>query len=1123
MDVGVWLRRLGLGRYEKAFRKNDINFTVLSELTDQDLKGLGISLGHRRELLKAIRSLVQSEVDRGQTKTERPEPPLSRPATQTEGERRQLTILFCDLVDSTALSVRLDLEDMREVLRAYQNACASIIVRFGGFPARYLGDGVLAYFGYPEAHEDDAERGVRAGLELVEAVPRLTTPAPMPLAARVGIATGKVVVGDLVGDELMEEEAVVGETPNLAARLQVVAQPGAVVIASTTRQLIGGLFELIDLGAQQLKGFAEPIYAWQVSGECRVEGRFEAQHGAELTPLIGRDEEYCLLQSRWHEALKVKGQVVLLSGEAGIGKSRIVESLRVQLADEGHLSFRYFCSPFHVNTALHPVLEQLEKAAGIGRDDSVKVQLDLLQGVISRGTVQVGEATYLLAQALGIPTGQRYPAPKMTPQRQKQRTIEILVEQLEGLAARNPILVIFEDAHWIDPSTQDFLALLVERIVRLPVLLLLTFRQEYQPAWIGHSHVTQLMLNRLNPTRAATMVKRISSGKQMPAEVLDQILAKTDGVPLFVEELTKAILDSDLLMEADTHFELAGPLLPFAIPATLQDSLMARIDRLGSAKQVAQIGAVIGREFSKKLLTEVALISEDQLQDALNQLVASKLIVCVDDTPNAAYSFKHALVQETAYQSLLKSRLKELHARVALVMEGAIPDMPQTAPELIAQHFTQADLAEKAILYWIVAGQRAAEHSANAEAVAHLRTGLDVLERLPDGDDRVRLEIKLLTLLGQALIASKGHGFKEVGMVYRRARARCRVLRDDTHLAAILGGLRVHYLIRGDLRLSLEVGTELLNFAEHAADVDYLLEAHRALGVIRFALGDFVTARAHLEEGIALYEPEKHASHVYQYDNDPGVVCFANLARALWHLGYPDQAVKRAERALALARASSHLGSIVEAMTWWVELALLRREIMLVLERGEAALALSANQGFPSWASMTMVMHGWALSEGGQSERGLAQIRDGMRMLAPSDDRIFTPYALALLAQALSKNGQLHEGLTALDEAIDSSRDFPSAYWSAELFRLKGELLFQQGASKVAGVEVCFRKSLTIAQDQNAKSLELRAAIGLARLWCDQGKHAEAHDLLAPIYDWFTEGLDTIDLKNAKLLLDELR
>ena len=559
MDIVAWLRRLGLERYEEAFRKNDIMPAVLPELTDQDLKELGISLGHRRLMLKAIRSLAESDADQGQAHIPHPVSPLSEPARRTGAERRQLTVFFCDLVGSTALSARLDPEDMREVISAYQNVCAGIIARFEGYVAKYMGDGLLAYFGYPQAHEDDAERAVRAGLELAEALAKLTTPADVPLAARVGIATGHVVVGDLIGEGLAQEEAVIGETPNLAARLQVLAKPGTVVIAPTTRQLLGRLFELIDLGAHELKGFAEPVHAWQVGSEGQTEGRFEAQHGTELTPLIGRDEELRLLHSRWRQACEGEGQVVLFSGEPGIGKSRVAESLRSQLAEEAHVVLRYFCSPFHVNTALHPILDQLQRAAGFAHNDSFEAKLDLLEAVLSQGTAQVSESAHLLAQALGISTGERYPALKMTPQRQKQRTFEVLVEQLEGLAAHHPVLMIFEDVHWVDPSTQELLALLIERIARVPVLMLMSFRPDFQPPWIGHAHATQLSLNRLSLSQGAAMVRRLTSGKPMPREVLDQILAKTDGVPLFVEELTKTILETGLLTDVGDHYELPVP------------------------------------------------------------------------------------------------------------------------------------------------------------------------------------------------------------------------------------------------------------------------------------------------------------------------------------------------------------------------------------------------------------------------------------------------------------------------------------------------------------------------------------------------------------------------------------
>ena len=733
VDIAAWLRELGLERYEQAFRDNDIAPAVLPELTDQDLKDLGVSLGHRRLLLKAIQALANEQA--GDSPTE--DIPHGSPhlAAYPGAERRQLTVLFVDLVGSTELSARLDPEDMGSVIRAYQECCAQVIGRWGGHIAKYMGDGVLAYFGWPKAHEDQAERAVRAGLEVVNGVATLETSTGTALAARAGIATGLVMVGELIGEGAAQEQAVVGETPNLAARLQAHAKPGSVVISQATRRLIGGLFELTDLGRRRLKGFAEPLSAWRVEGEGRAEGRFEALHGERLTPLVGREHELGILMERWAWARDGDGQVVLLSGEPGIGKSRVIRTLHERLRDELYTPLSHYCSPHHTNSALHPVIGLLERAARLDRAAPPEVQLAKLEAVLARSSDGPDEVVPLLAALLGVPTGERYPALTMTPEVQKRRTLLALLDQLEGLAARQPILALCEDAHWIDPSTLELLGLVIERIPQLRVLALITFRPEFQPPWTGYAHVTTLTMSRLGRRQGADLVARVSGGKPLPPEIVEQIVARTDGVPLFVEELTKTVLESGLLADAGDHYELTGPLPPLAIPTTLHDSLMARLDRLGPVKEVAQIGAVIGREFSYELLAAVAPMSANRLNDALEQLVNSELVFGRGTPPDAIYTFKHALVQDAAYQSLLKSKRQQLHARIVQVLEQRFPDVMDTKPELLAHHCVEGRLIEKAVAYWYRAGQQAIARSTLAEAAAHLAKGLEML-RVPAGGFR---------------------------------------------------------------------------------------------------------------------------------------------------------------------------------------------------------------------------------------------------------------------------------------------------------------------------------------------------------------------------------------------------
>jgi class 3 adenylate cyclase len=651
-------------------------------------------------------------------------------SSRLRSPRRQLTLLFCDLVASTELSGRLDPEDLREVIQAYQACVAAVVERFDGHVAKYLGDGVLVYFGYPRAHEDDAERAVRAGLELVHAVAKLRIGLDVELKARVGIATGTAVVGDVIGKGASREAAVVGEVPNLAARMQVVAAPNTVVISDSTRRLVGGLFELDDVGPQLLKGFAEPIMAWQVSGESRIEGRFEARQTAGLTSLVGREDEMALLLRCWQQARDGEGRVVLLSGEPGIGKSRLVRELRGRLTGEPHIQLLCQCSPHHTSTPLHPSIEQLERAAEFAWNDPPGVRLDKLEALLARGTERLNEVVPLIAALLGVPTGERYPTLTLSRELQKRRTLQALVDQLAGLAAQQPVLALFKDVHWIDPSTLELLSLVIERIRRLPVLVLVTFRSEFQPPWTGHAHVTTLTLSRLDRRQGSDLVARVTGDKPLPAEIVEQIVARADGVPLFVEELTKAILESGLVADAGDHYELSGPLPPLAIPATLHDSLMARLDRLAPVKEVAQIGAVIGREFSHELLAAVAPSSANRLDDATDQLVNSELVFRRGVPPEATYTFKHVLVQEAAYQSLLKSKRQQLHARIAQVLEER-SDAGEARPEVLAQHWTNAGLAERAIPYWRRAGEHATRRSANLEAIAHLNKVWSCSEHCP--------------------------------------------------------------------------------------------------------------------------------------------------------------------------------------------------------------------------------------------------------------------------------------------------------------------------------------------------------------------------------------------------------
>ena len=849
-DLAVWLDQIGLPEYARMFAEHAIDREVLADLDDHDLRELGVPLGHRKRLLKAIAALREP----AQETSARGEAGVSG-APPREAERRQLTVMFIDLVGSTALAARLDPEDMGRVIRAYQGCCAEVVERWGGHVAKYMGDGVLAYFGWPQAHEDEAERAVRAGLELAEAIGSLATPAGGSLASRVGIATGLVMVGELIGEGAAQEQTVVGETPNLAARLQALAQPGCVVISQATRRLVGGLFELADLGPQRLKGFAEPLAAWRVAGEVRAEGRFEARQTAGLTPLVGRDAEIALLLRRWQQAKDGEGHVVLLSGEPGIGKSRLVREVRARLEGEPHIRLLYQCSPHHTTSPLHPLIEQLERAAGFAADDRAEEKLDKLAALLACGTDRLDQAVPLIAALLGLPTAGRYPALDLTPQRQKQLTLAALVEQLEGLAAAQPVVLAYEDMHWSDPTTQELLRLTIERLQRLPVLLLITFRPEFSPPWPSQPHVSALPLSRLGRREGATLVDRVVGAKALPDEVAAQIVARTDGVPLFVEELTKTVLELGLLADAGDHWELAGPLPPLALPSTLHDSLLARLDRLAPVKEIAQIGAAIGREFSHVLLAAVADRPEAELLFALDQLVAAELVYRRGTPPDVTYSFKHALVQDAAYQSLLKSSRQHLHARIAKVLEQHFPDTTETQPELLAHHYTQAGFIEQAVDYRHWAGRQAMACSAMVEAAAQLTQALDLLANLSAGPARDRKELDLQIALGAAYVATKGFASPEMGRAYTRGHELCgRGIGTPQGLAVLSGLIQFHHN-RAELQAAEALVEDQLLLAERSRDLAAQVTSQRTTGVILVFSGKFVPAMKYLEQALALYDP----------------------------------------------------------------------------------------------------------------------------------------------------------------------------------------------------------------------------------------------------------------------------
>jgi class 3 adenylate cyclase/predicted ATPase len=1132
-----WLEDKNLGKYAEAFEENYIELADLPELSEDDLKELGVvAMGHRKSLRRAVAAELagSDNVDASlpaAVQTQEAAPPSS-PVAQSaatslptgqssSAERRQLTVMFADLVGSTDLASRLDPEDVREAITLYQVTVAGVADQFGGHVAKYMGDGVLCYFGWPRAHEDDAERAARAGLEMMSALAPLKAPNGEPLVARIGIATGLVVVGDLVGEGAAQEEAVIGETPNLAARLQGLAEPGQVVVSGTTQRLFSNSLDVEHIGRHELKGISGPIDAYAVIGEYDSSTQSLVDRSERANSMIGRENEISLLMDRWSRALDGEGQVFLLSGEPGIGKSQIGAGLQKRLGEQGAETLKLQCSPYYTSSAFYPVVGCFERLAAFARDDGAEEKLDKLELLLNRVLKASARAVPLLAAMLSLPLD-RYPPLGLEPLKQKELTIAAIVDFFAVMSRESASLIHFEDAHWCDATTLEMLTALVQRAESIPALLLITYRPEFQPPWLSYGNVTVFTLNRLGRRDSLSIVTEVAGGRSLPAEIIDQILTKTDGIPLFVEELTKTILEAGFLTETEDAFVLDGPLPPLAIPSTLQDSLMARLDRLSPVKEVAQIGACIGREFTYDLLASVSPLRGNELRDSLVQLANSELIFARGTPPEATYTFKHALVQDAAYNSILRSRRQQLHANIAQVLEKDFGALLTTEPGLAAQHYTKAGLMAEAVPYWLAAGRVAIGKFANEEALNHLNAGLECLLTQPEDSARDEQELVLRATLGVAQFTARGYGAPELGENYESALSIARRIGETPFRSPAMFGVWAYHLMRVDHARAAGVYAEALQLAQETRIPHEKNAALAAATTSSVFMGQPQKSLDFADTSWTAYDAEGHGELVALYGQDTGLWCADFGSWAAWLLGQADVADRRYAKANQIAKELGHPLSLASGLVHASLLYSMAGDVDRTLDYAEQTIEVCEEVGIPARLVEAYIMKGWALSEKGEVNEGLALTATGMAGWRGAGAEIARPWWLVLQAHQHSRNGDNAAAIASIDEGIATVKRTGENLWASELNRLRGQILLDIDATDTASAEVHFQTAMEIARRQPAKYWELRAATSLGKLWADRGERQRSVDTIRPIYDWFTEGSGSFDIRNARDLMAEL-
>ena len=1116
-EISDWLENLGMSEYAQRFAENDIDLSVLPDLTDQDLRELGLSMGHRRRLLRAISELNSTSASPNVIARSAPppisasEPPPSGAATAAQvaeaaGERRHVTVMFCDLVDSTGIAARLDAEEWRDLVSAYLDAASSAVTDMRGKVAKKLGDGLMALFGYPMSQENDAERAVRAALAIQRALAELNrknvgSSKPI-LAARIAVESGPVVV-DAAGE-------IFGDVPNIAARAQALAEPGAVVVTARVQRQVAGLFVAEERGSHELKGVPEPVTLFRL---IRVSGGGRRAGQRHLTPLVGRDEEMAMLMRRWERARQGDGQLVQIVGEPGLGKSRLIEEFHVRLRDTPHTWVEWSCSQLLQNTALHPVTEWGRQRFGAA-DVPAEQRLADLENSLTQVKLDPAENVPLLAPLLDVPLPQDR-TPTLPPEELRRRQLAALIAWVMAGAQVQPVVLALEDVHWADPTTLDVLRGIAERGALTPLFVVVTARPEFRPPWSMRSNHGMIALAPLDRDQVRHMVGELATRHALPKEVVEGVAERTGGVPLFVEELTR------LLLERGEQGTLQ------AIPPTLQQSLTARLDRLGSARDVAQIGAVIGRHFSYALLRAVAGIEDTPLQMALERLAEADILLVQGLPPSSDYRFKHALIQDAAYENLLKSRRQTLHRHVAEVLLDQFPATAAAEPELLAHHLAQAGQTEAAIEWWGRAGLRSLERSALVEAVEQFTRALHLIPTLPATPALRREQIKLQVAVITPLIHVRGYAAPETKAAVERARSLIEEAEaigeppeDSLLLFSVLFGWCAANIVAFNADVCLDLASQFLTLAEKQDSKAPLLIAHRIVGQSLALSGDIVKARAHYDAGLALYDPVAHGPLATRFASDSEASFLSMRSWDSWLLGYPDTAARDAERALARAREFGH-ATLMYTMSPSLVFQICCRDVTAAAAIAEEFVTLADEKGAALWSALGVLMQGCILEMTGKASKAVQKFSTALPAYRATGATVFMPFILSFNARAYATLGAFENAWGCIHEAMKTADTTKERWCEPDVHRIAGEIALISGKSDEEA-QAYFERALTVARAQRAKSWELRAAMSMARLWRDQGKRDEARDLLAPVYGWFTEGFDTLDLKEAKALLDEL-